>query len=293
MMIASLPHDEAMKYDRVKKEIVAYNDMARSKRDDLEQLTNNLIGRRLVAMVRRGEKIPRFPTPLTLWIDSVSDPVAQGDAYHWLGSIEGKSFLQLGGSGSHAVKAAIAGAHEVTLLTPMVEEGRVGQKVAEYVGIGIPLEISLGVGEQLPFADGSFDVIYGGATLHHTLLPYALPEIARILRPGGRASFVDPNLNLMYKVLEVTHLRELARVKGAQCYPIRVSDVYDNAGDFQTVRCEVSGGLSRYAIVGLNRVLHLKVPLKLSLLGQSMETAVMRRLRLTGTLGGLAVLLEK
>jgi SAM-dependent methyltransferase len=41
-------------------------------------------------------------------------------------------------------------------------------------------------GEHLPFADGSFDLVYGVATLHHALdLPRMVQEMARVTRPGG------------------------------------------------------------------------------------------------------------
>ena len=41
-------------------------------------------------------------------------------------------------------------------------------------------------GEHLPFADGSFDLVYCVATLHHALdLTRMLREMARVTRPGG------------------------------------------------------------------------------------------------------------
>jgi SAM-dependent methyltransferase len=42
--------------------------------------------------------------------------------------------------------------------------------------------------ESLPFADGSFDVVYSNGVLHHTPNTMAVvAEIRRVLRPGGRA----------------------------------------------------------------------------------------------------------
>ncbi len=41
--------------------------------------------------------------------------------------------------------------------------------------------------EELPFADESFDIVFGNATLHHLEnLPQALYHIRRVLKPGGR-----------------------------------------------------------------------------------------------------------
>jgi SAM-dependent methyltransferase len=46
--------------------------------------------------------------------------------------------------------------------------------------------------ERLGFKDASFDMICGRAILHHLDLAASLPEITRVLRPGGRAVFLEP-----------------------------------------------------------------------------------------------------
>jgi SAM-dependent methyltransferase len=46
--------------------------------------------------------------------------------------------------------------------------------------------------EALEFGDGSFDAVYGAGVLHHLDLRSAFGEIARILKPQGRAVFVEP-----------------------------------------------------------------------------------------------------
>ena len=117
--------------------------------------------------------------------------------------------------------------------------------------------------------------------------------MSRVLSPGGRAGFLDPRLNFVYRFLEITKIRELAREPGAQCYPLKVSEVLAVARGFSTVRCELSGGPARYAIVGLNRILGLNISLSMSIAMQSFETKVLSVLRLTSLLGSLAVLLEK
>lgn len=48
--------------------------------------------------------------------------------------------------------------------------------------------------EVLPFGTGAFDAVVGHAVLHHLRLDRALPELLRVLRPGGRFCFAEPNM---------------------------------------------------------------------------------------------------
>ena len=51
-----------------------------------------------------------------------------------------------------------------------------------------------GNAEHLPYADASFDAVYGSSVLHHLDLDRALAEVLRVLRPGGRCVFTEPNI---------------------------------------------------------------------------------------------------
>lgn len=54
--------------------------------------------------------------------------------------------------------------------------------------------LTLGNAEQAPYPDASFDAVYGSSILHHLDLVAALREASRVLRPGGRAVFAEPNI---------------------------------------------------------------------------------------------------
>ena len=46
--------------------------------------------------------------------------------------------------------------------------------------------------EQLDYPDNTFDIAFGFAILHHLDLKMAIPELYRVLKPGGVAYFAEP-----------------------------------------------------------------------------------------------------
>jgi ubiquinone/menaquinone biosynthesis C-methylase UbiE len=56
--------------------------------------------------------------------------------------------------------------------------------------LGLGVEARRADAERLPFDDGSFDLVFGHAVLHHIpSLDRALAEFGRVLRPGGTLAF--------------------------------------------------------------------------------------------------------
>ena len=58
----------------------------------------------------------------------------------------------------------------------------------------LPIEFQLGVIEQLPFRDQTFDAVLSTLMMHHLPAPLkrqGLAEIARVLKPGGRLVVAD------------------------------------------------------------------------------------------------------
>jgi SAM-dependent methyltransferase len=54
------------------------------------------------------------------------------------------------------------------------------------------LGLVVAAAEALPFADGALDRAFTKSVLIHTDVPKAAGELARVLRPGGRAALVEP-----------------------------------------------------------------------------------------------------
>ncbi len=71
---------------------------------------------------------------------------------------------------------------------------------------GVPNVVLLrGNAEHMPYAASSFDAVYGSSVLHHLDLDRALGEVFRVLRPGGRCVFTEPNI-LNPQVAAMFHL---------------------------------------------------------------------------------------
>lgn len=120
--------------------------------------------------------------------DSVERFVASGEfraVRKLLGSrIQGATVVDLGaGIGMASEAFHRAGAVRVIAIEPDPSD-EVGR--AAMARAGVTAEIVDGVGEALPLADSSVDVVYCRQVLHHALdLKLLAREVARVLRPGG------------------------------------------------------------------------------------------------------------
>jgi SAM-dependent methyltransferase len=112
----------------------------------------------------------------------------------------GRRALELGcGTGEFTCRVAPSGAWLVALdLSPdLLARAR--------ARIGGAVRFVRGNAEALPFPAGHFDAVFGCSVLHHLNLDATLAEVWRVLRPGGRLAFSEPNLLnpqvlLMFKV---------------------------------------------------------------------------------------------
>jgi ubiquinone/menaquinone biosynthesis C-methylase UbiE len=102
----------------------------------------------------------------------------------------GKKVLELGcGTGVFLEKVAACGADIVgiDLSDELLARARTRLAGARNV------TLDQGNAEDLPYPDGTFDAAYGSSILHHLDLAAALAAVHRVLKPGGRIVFAEPN----------------------------------------------------------------------------------------------------
>jgi len=98
--------------------------------------------------------------------------------------------LEVGaGTGYFTLNLARAGVIERATCTD-ISPGMLATLSANAERLGLAIETVSADAERLPFPDGSFDLVFGHAVLHHIPdLAAAFGEFARVLAPGGTVLF--------------------------------------------------------------------------------------------------------
>jgi ubiquinone/menaquinone biosynthesis C-methylase UbiE len=155
--------------------------------------------------------------------------------FDFLGDVSGKRVLDVCcGYSMTPVMFALAGAtviaNDVAPLT--LEQVR---RVAQMHGVEERITFYCGPAEQLPYPAKSFDIIYGGAAIHHLWIDAAGQELSRVLRTGGRGGFQDPlgHNPVLEFVRENLNYKNKHAEKGTD-RPLSVADITSFGSHFTT-----------------------------------------------------------
>jgi ubiquinone/menaquinone biosynthesis C-methylase UbiE len=147
----------------------------------------------------------------------------------------GSAALEYGcGKGSHAFALAHGGARVTGIdLSPVAIELATERAAAE--GLAGTTEFQVMNAEDLRFPDSSFDLVCGSAILHHLRLDRAYAEVARTLRPEGRAVFLEP---LGHNWMINAYRRATPSLRTVDEHPLKLDDLRLAHVHFGDVRLE-------------------------------------------------------
>lgn len=169
---------------------------------------------------------PIAPLPPGADFDSYArrDPLLPG-VIEFLGDLRGKRIVEYGcGMGKLTVLLARSGAL-VSAFDLSEASVDVARRRAHESGLDDQIEFAIAPGEDLPYADASFDLAFGKAVLHHLEPVAGASELARILRPGGRAAFSEPLGTNPLVVLARDHLPYPGKHERGADIPLRRQDI--------------------------------------------------------------------
>jgi ubiquinone/menaquinone biosynthesis C-methylase UbiE len=150
-----------------------------------------------------------------------------------LGDLHGKHVLDLGcGPGESSIYLANQGARvsAIDLSSGMIE---VGRELARRFDIGEDrLTFKKMSAEDLEFEDETFDLLFGSNVMHHCNVDKVSREVSRVLKPGGRAVFIDP---LGYNPVIEIYRRMAYKVRTPTEHPLVYRDVTTIQQYFKTV----------------------------------------------------------
>jgi SAM-dependent methyltransferase len=98
--------------------------------------------------------------------------------------------LEIGCSnGGTAISLALLGAKVVGV---DISDVAIQEAQARAESSAVAIQFVVADASRLPFDDASFDVIFGSAVVHHLDLKSFALEASRVVRPGGKAVFLEP-----------------------------------------------------------------------------------------------------
>jgi SAM-dependent methyltransferase len=149
--------------------------------------------------------------------------------------VAGLTVLEYGcGPGSEVFELARLGARVSGIdISPVAIE--LAERTASEKGVADRTTFRVMDAEALAFPDDGFDRICGSGILHHLDLTRSFTEIARTLKPGGRAIFIEP---LGHNPLINMYRRRTPQMRTDDEHPLLAIDLATAAKHFRRVTPE-------------------------------------------------------
>jgi SAM-dependent methyltransferase len=154
--------------DRLDEEIAFHDRQARTRADDLRRPES----------LRQGDD------------DYLAHETWIRPAFERLGDVAGLRVLDFGCG--HAMASIVLARRGARVTAFDLSAGYLAEARRRAEANGVAIDLVQADGQRLPFADESFDRVWGNAVLHHLDMDRAARELRRILRPGGVAVFCEP-----------------------------------------------------------------------------------------------------
>lgn len=108
------------------------------------------------------------------------------------GDLRGRRVLDIGcGQGDTSVFFALRGA-EVCALDVSEKMVELTRALAGAHGVGDRVRTRACRVEDMDYPDDHFDLVFADGVLHHLDMPAAVPNIVRVMKPGGSGVFLEP-----------------------------------------------------------------------------------------------------
>jgi ubiquinone/menaquinone biosynthesis C-methylase UbiE len=150
-------------------------------------------------------------------------PTYPRDAAAWLTADQPLTVLELAAGTGKLTEQLVALGHDVHATEPDAAMLDVLQRRLPDV------RASLTGAEDVPASDSSYDVVVVAQAFHWFDHERALPEIARVLKPGGRLAIVRNDRDE-----RIPWVRKLGRILGSAGHDVDVAKVLDRSRHFQS-----------------------------------------------------------
>ena len=164
---------------------------------------------------KRQQKVSKFY--------SITNSITQAYQQKLLSSSKNSKVIEYGcGKGSYAFKIARNQAELVTGIDISSVAIKVAQQQAARENLDKNIDFQIMNAENLEFEANSFDLICGSGILHHLDLTLAIESITRVLKPTGKAVFLEP---LGHNFLINLYRRLTPDIRSEDEHPLLASDL--------------------------------------------------------------------